>query len=668
MQILDKMTYHDYEELVATIWHHNKLYYVDSAPTISDEEYDALFKKLETIEKTHPEWLTAISPTQRVNESLSTGFQTVAHQTPMLSLANTYSKDELAEFIKRMHKLTGKDKLIFSCELKMDGIAISVCYEAGIYTRAVTRGDGKQGDDITVNVKTIESLPLRLYGNVPSHLEVRGEVFMPKKVFESVNLERKKLDEDLFANPRNASAGSLKLLDSAIVATRRLNIVFYGIADESTAAVAHQSDLHHYLNSLGLPTLHMIAKCQDLEEIWDFIEKVRVSRATLDFEIDGVVIKLDDLKEQKRLGVTGKNPRYAIAYKFAAEQAKTRIKAITVQVGRTGVLTPVAELDPVFLAGSTIARATLHNQDEIDRKDIRIHDTVVIEKGGDVIPKVVLVDLAFREISSKPFTMPTNCPSCGSLVTREIGEVALKCPNKFSCPAQNLKNMIHFVSKVAFDIEEMGEKVVEQLVLKGFINYPSDIFTLNQTILFKLDGFKDKSVTNLLKSIEKARAISLPKFIMALSIPHVGATTAELIANKVGSVESLIKITKEQLLEIEGVGEKVADSVLNYFLDEHHVAEIGRLLVNGVKPSKQTTPQFTDHPFSGKTFVLTGNLTNYSRDGASSLIKMRGGKVTSSVSKNTDYLVCGESAGSKLDKASSLGIKILNEEEFKKIL
>lgn len=663
------MTHHDYEELVATIWHHNKLYYVDSAPIISDEEYDALFKKLETIEKAHPEWVTATSPTQRVNESLSAGFQTVAHQTPMLSLANTYSKDELAEFIKRMHKLSGKENLIFSCELKMDGIAISVCYEEGVYARGVTRGDGKKGDDITVNVKTIESLPLRLYGkHVPSHLEVRGEVFMPKKVFEAVNLERKNLGEDLFANPRNASAGSLKLLDSRVVATRKLNIVFYGIADESTAPVAHQSDLHLYLNNLGLPTLHMIAKCQNLEEIWDFIEKVRASRAALDFEIDGVVIKLDDLKEQKRLGVTGKNPRYAIAYKFAAEQAKTRIKAITVQVGRTGVLTPVAELEPVFLAGSTIARATLHNQDEIDRKDIRVHDIVVIEKGGDVIPKVVLVDLTSRENTSQPFTMPVNCPSCGTAVVRESNEVALKCPNKFSCPAQKLKNLIHFVSKVAFDIEEMGEKVVEQLVLKGFINHPSDIFTLNETILYQLDGFKDKSVSNLLNSIERARAVSLPKFIMALSIPHVGATTAELIANKIGTVESLIKITKEQLLEIEGVGDKVADSVLNYFQDEHHVAEIGRLLANGVKPSQQKIVQFTDHPFNGKTFVLTGNLTHYSRDGASSLIKMRGGKVTSSVSKNTDYLVCGESAGSKLDKASNLGVKILNEEEFQKIL
>lgn len=663
------MTHHDYDQLVATIWHHNKLYYVDSAPIISDEEYDALFKKLEEVEKAHPEWVTPTSPTQRVNETLSTGFPTVAHQTPMLSLANTYSKDELAEFIKRMYKLTGKESLVFSCELKMDGIAVSVLYDKGLFTRGVTRGDGRQGDEITTNIKTIESLPLMLYGDdVPQHLEVRGEVFMLKKTFLELNQERENLGEDLFANPRNASAGSLKLLDSSVVAARKLNIVFYGMADESTANIAHQTDLHHYLNKLGLPTLHKFAKCQNLDEIWGFIEEVRNLRDQLPFEIDGVVIKLDDLKEQKRLGVTGKNPRYAIAYKFAAEQAKTRILDITVQVGRTGVLTPVAELEPVFLAGSTIARATLHNQDEIDRKDIRIGDTVVIEKGGDVIPKVVLVDIALRPGSTKPFIIPSHCPSCGANITKILGEVALRCPNKLYCPAQNLRALIHFVSKAAFDIEEMGEKVVEQLVSKGFIKHPSDIFTLNESILYQLEGFKEKSVNNLLKSIEHAKKISLPKFIMALGIPQVGIGTAELLTEKKGSIESLMQITKEELIEIEGVGEKVADSVLSYFQDQYNLDEIARLLANGVKPQSQKIVQFTDHPFSGKTFVLTGNLTNYTRDTASSLIKMRGGKVSGSVSKNTDFLLCGENAGSKLDKATSLGVKILDEEEFQKLI
>jgi DNA ligase (NAD+) len=662
-------THQDYESLISKIWYHNKLYYADNAPVISDEAYDNLFKQLEEMEKVHPKWVTPQSPTQRVNESLSTGFQTFQHQTPMLSLANTYSKEDLLEFLNRMKKLTGKEHLNFSCELKMDGIAVSVCYEKGNFIRGVTRGDGKKGDDITANIKTIESLPLRLYGdNIPSHLEVRGEVFMPKHTFEELNKQKKIRGEELFANPRNASSGSLKLLDPAVVAARKLDIVFYGIADESNVTVRNQFELHSELNNLGLPTLHLTAKCQTLDEIWAFIEQVKDLRKDLPFEIDGVVIKLDDLKEQKRLGVTGKNPRYAIAYKFAAEQARTKIKAITVQVGRTGVLTPVAELEPVFVAGSTISRATLHNQDEIDRKDIRIGDTVCIEKGGDVIPKVVSVDLELRPADSKKWTMPDVCPSCGAKVVKVEGEVAVRCPNTENCPGQNLKSIIHFVSKVAFDIEDMGVKVVEQLISKGFVQYPSDIFALTADVLYQLDGFKEKSVQNLLKSIALAKDISLPKFIMALSIKHVGAGTSELLAKKAGSVEGLMALNKEQLLEIEGIGEKVADSFVEYFQDEENIQEIARLLKNGVKPKLQEVISFSGHAFEGKTFVLTGNLPNYSRDKASSLIKMRGGKVTGSVSKNTDFVLAGESAGSKLEKAESLGIKVLSEEEFEKML
>jgi DNA ligase (NAD+) len=596
-------------------------------------------------------------------------FKTYQHKTPMLSLANTYSKEELVDFLTRMKKLTGKEHLNFSCELKMDGIAVSVCYEKGKFIRGATRGDGKKGDDITVNIKTIEALPLRLNGDdIPDLLEVRGEVFMLKNTFDELNKQKQNRGEELFANPRNASSGSLKMLDPSIVASRKLNIVFYGIADESDVKVKNQFELHTELNFLGLPTLHLTAKCQTVDEIWDFIEKVRVSRNNLPFEIDGVVIKLDDLKEQKRLGATGKNPRYAIAYKFAAEQATTVIKTITVQVGRTGVLTPVAELEPVFVAGSTISRATLHNQDEIDRKDIRIGDTVTIEKGGDVIPKVVSVILNSRPVNSKKWTMPADCPSCGGVVTKVEGEVAYRCLNTEKCPGQNLKNIIHFVSKVAFDIEDMGEKVVEQLITKGFIDYPSDIFKLTSSVLYQLDGFKEKSVQNLLKSIDHAKDISLPKFIMALSIKHVGAGTADLLAKKAGSAKGLMALTKEQLLEIEGVGDKVADSLVDYFLDTENREEISRLLEAGVKPKFQEVISFNEHVFEGKTFVLTGNLPNYSRDMASSLIKMRGGKVTGSVSKNTDYVLAGESAGSKLEKAETLGIKILSEEDFRHML
>ncbi|HRD54840.1 MAG TPA: NAD-dependent DNA ligase LigA, partial [Parachlamydiaceae bacterium] len=621
------------------------------------------------IEKQHPEWIRLDSPTLSVNEGLSPGFKTVAHKTPMLSLANTYSKDEIVDFIKRVEKITGKEALSFSCELKMDGIAVSVCYEKGFFKRGVTRGDGKKGDDITANIRMIKSLPLHLQGDpIPDLLEARGEVFMPLTAFYEINQKREEAGEVLFANARNASAGSLKLLDSKEAAKRKLSIVFYGIAEESTVSINSQHGIQHYLEKLGLPVLAESAKCDNLEEIWDFIEKVRQLRKTLSFEIDGVVIKVDDIKEQRRMGNTGKNPRYAIAYKFAAEQAFTKIVAISVQVGRTGILTPVAELEPVFVSGSTISRATLHNQDEIDRKDIRIGDRVCIEKGGDVIPKVVSVDLQFRDKDSSPWVMPKQCPSCASLVVKEAGEVAFRCPNSEECPAQNFKNLVHFVGKTAFDIEDMGEKVVEQLKEKGFIENPSDIFTLTEEKLYQLEGFKEKSVKKLLAGIERAKNISLAKFIMALSIKHVGAQTAELLAKKAGSIENVLKLNFEELLAIEGVGDKVALSIVHYFKDEKNKQEIEKLLKYGVKPVEVETISFAGHPFADKTFVLTGNLSRYTRDKASSLIKMRGGKVSSSVSKKTDFILVGEEAGSKLDKAKELKIELLDEDAFEKLL
>lgn len=658
-----------YHQLIATIWQHNKLYYGENSPILSDQEYDILFKELEDIEKKHPDWITPDSPTLRVNEALSTGFRAVAHKTPMLSLANTYSKDEIIDFIKRVEKIAGKKALNFCCELKMDGIAVSICYEKGVLRRGLTRGDGKKGDDITTNIRMIKSLPARLKGqHIPDLLEVRGEVFMPLATFYEINREREEAGDELFANARNASAGSLKLLDSKIAAKRKLSIVFYGLAEESTVSLSSQHGIQEYLKDLGLPVLVESAKCKDLHEIWEFIEKIKNLRKNLPFEIDGVVIKVDDIKEQRRIGTTGKHPRYAIAYKFAAEQAFTRITSISVQVGRTGILTPVAELEPVFVSGSNIARATLHNQDEIDRKDIRIGDTVCIEKGGDVIPKVVFVNLEFRDSESKHWLMPKDCPSCGSPVVRVMGEVALRCPNTENCPAQNLKNLIHFVGKTAFDIEDMGEKVVEQLKEKGFIVYPSDIFTLTKEMLFQLEGFKEKSVKNLLTSIERAKNISLPKFIMALSIKHVGAQTADLLAKKAGTIENLSLLNQEELLEIEGVGETVALSILNYFKDKKNSEEVERLIKYGVRPKEMEIISFTGHSFAAKTFVLTGNLNHYTRDKATSLIKMRGGKVSSSVSKKTDFVLAGDEAGSKLDKAKDLGISILNEEEFEKLL
>lgn len=661
-------TFEEYEKLCEEAWFHNYKYNVEHAPVISDEEFDRLLKKIEEIEKEHPEWVTSASPTQRVGEALTSGFKTIVHNVPMLSLANTYSQEEIADFIKRMHKLVAKKELAFSCELKMDGVAISAAYKNGVLVQGVTRGDGRAGDDVTANIKTIASLPLKLYHeNIPEWLELRGEVFMTHAVFNKLN-EKRNLEEELqWANPRNAAAGSLKLLDPHEAAKRNLSIVFYGVAENAALPFTNQNDIHGYLKSLGLPILQYHAKCHTLEEIWIFADRVLKARKTLDYDIDGIVIKLDDLREQKRLGATGKNPRWAVAYKFAAEQAVTKILDIVVQVGRTGTLTPVAELEPVFLSGSTIARATLHNEEEVQRKDIRKGDTAIIEKGGDVIPKVVEVKMELREAHSQPWKMPTHCPSCGTAVARVEGEVAVRCPNTH-CPDQRLRRIEYFASRDAMDIGNMGEKVIEQLVRRGFVKRPSDIYTLTEEQLAQIDGFKEKSVHNLLASIEKSRHVTLDRFIMALGIKYVGSGMAELLAKKAGSIEVLGQMTVEDLLKIDGVGNKVANAVHEYFEDPQNREEVDLLLAHGVKPEQQQVQVFEGHSFQDKIFVLTGSLEKYTRNAAAALIKERGGKVTDSVSKKTSYVLAGLDPGSKLEKAKSLGIPILSEEEFEKML
>jgi DNA ligase (NAD+) len=664
--MMDKQTY---EQLCQEIWHHNRLYYVEHAPIISDEEYDHLFKKVEKIEAEHPEWLDSSSPTQRVGESLTAGFKTVVHRNPMLSLANTYSKEEIEEFIKRMYKLVEKKEIAFVSELKMDGIAISVTFEKGVFVRGVTRGDGREGDDVTHNIRTIAALPLKLFGtHVPDFMEIRGEVFMPHAAFERLNEQRVLNGETEWANPRNAAAGSLKLLDPKEVARRELGVVFYGIAEESSAQVEKQSQVLPFLRALGLPTLEHQAICHSTEAIWEFAEKVRHLRAHLPYDIDGIVIKLDPIKEQKRLGVTGKNPRWAVAYKFAAEQVKTRILDITVQVGRTGVLTPVAELEPIFLAGSTIARATLHNEEEVQRKDIRVGDIVLIEKGGDVIPKVVEVDLQHRLPESKPWKMLLQCPACGTSIVRVTGEVAVRCPNEDGCPEQRVRRLIYFAGRDAMDINHLGEKVMLQLVQKGFVKTPSDIYTLTEEQLAQLAGFKNKSVQNLLNSIAKSKTVTLARFIMALGIKYVGSETAEMLASKAGNVETLMALSEADLISVEGIGGKVAHAVRQYFSNPLHQAEVQRLLSLGVDPQVQQIQTFENHAFASKTFVLTGSLEHYTRLGAASLIKERGGKVIGSVSKKTDYILAGAEPGSKLEKGLTLGVKVLTEQEFVQML
>jgi len=658
-----------YQELCQEIWQHNKLYYVEHQPQISDEEFDHLLSQLDKIEKEHPDWVSSTSPSQRVGEALTTGFQTISHSTPMLSLANTYSKEEVQDFIDRIIKLSTTRQNTFSCELKMDGIAISAQFEKGIFVRGITRGDGKKGDDITANLRTVSSFPLSLQGEIiPEFLEIRGEIFMPREVFKALNAKKELEGEDPWANPRNAAAGSLKLLDPRETRKRKLNVAFYAIVEDSNTHLTSQFESHTLLKKYGLPSLALTEKCQNLDEIWAFVEKVKQIRLQLPFDIDGVVIKLDSIAEQKRLGTTGKSPRWAVAYKFAAEQAETRIQSITVQVGRTGVLTPVAELTPVFLAGSTIARATLHNEEEIQRKDIRTGDLVLIEKGGDVIPKVVSVNLAHRPVQSNPWQMPAHCPSCGAAIIRNQEEVAVKCPNSRNCPEQQLRRLVFFAGKAAMDIEHLGEKVMEQLFNKGYVQRPSDIYQLTSQQLFQLEGFKDKSVENLLKSIDHSRQISFPRFIMALGIKHVGEGTAEMLAKFAGTIENLMQMTEANLIEIEGVGDKVAQAVVEHLRDPYHQEEIRLLLQNGIKPQEVKIISRKGHPFEMKTFVLTGTLKNYTRPAAATLIKERGGKVTNSVSQKTDYLLAGEDPGSKIDKAKSLQVSILSEEQFELML
>lgn len=653
----------EYDQLCQEIWRHNKLYYIDHSPEISDEEFDFLLKRIEDLEKEHPEWVTQTSPTQRVGEMLSAGFRSVKHNVPMLSLANTYSREEVAQFLKRVEKLTGSSQNAYSVELKMDGIAISATYEKGILVQGVTRGDGQKGDDITSNFRTIQAVPLQIVKKeVPEFLEVRGEVFMTHKEFRRLNQEKESLGEPLWANPRNAAAGSLKLLDPQEAARRKLSVVFYGVAALRGHVLESQYESHAYLRSLNLPTLEHLSLCSSLDEILHVADQLQTKRANLGYDIDGIVIKLDNLQQQELLGTTGKNPRWAVAYKFAASQAETVIHDITVQVGRTGVLTPVAELEPVLVAGSTIARASLHNAEEVARKDVRIGDAVLIEKGGDVIPQVVEVILAKRPLNSEAWKMPTHCPICNTQVVKTAGEVAIRCPNILNCPAQGLGRIVHFAD--AMDIENLGVKVAEQLFETGFVKKPSDIYVLTADNLAQLEGFKDKSIRNLLESIDKSKKCSLTSFIMALGIRHIGIQTAELLALKAHSLEKLMHYSKEQLMHLEGIGEKVASSIEAYFQDPENQTEIQTLLNLGVQPHFQKEALFEGHPLSGKTVVLTGTLEKFTRSEAARLIKERGGKVSDSVSKKTDFVLAGHEAGSKLDKALQLGVTVLNEAEF----
>ncbi|NGX56616.1 MAG: DNA ligase [Candidatus Anoxychlamydiales bacterium] len=657
----------EYINLVDELIEHDEHYYVKNKPLISDYEYDRLLNSIQSWEKKHPDFILDSSPSLRISEALTKGFLHKEHIEPMLSLANTYSIDEITDFINRVYKLLNKKDIKFTSELKLDGTAISIRYDKGKLTQAVTRGNGKIGDDVTNNIKTIKSIPLTLKGkNIPDLLEVRGEVFMNIKTFKELNKKREEEGKDVFANPRNAAAGSLKLLDPKEVSRRRLNIILYGIANAHNY-VNFQYEVHKFLQNLNLPTSNEnhYKLCKSADEIVSFANRIEKERKKLFFEIDGIVIKVDDLSTYKKLGFTGKFPRYAAAYKFKPDQAITTIEDIIIQIGRTGILTPVAVLKPTFLAGSTISRATLHNQDEIDKKDIRIGDIVIIEKGGDVIPKVVNVDFSKRKKNIKKFKIPNKCPICKSEAKRFDDEVAIRCISP-TCAGKTLRRFQFFASKQALDIEHLGSKVMQMLYEKGFVKRLSDIYTLDEGKLSQLEGFKDKSIKNLLESIEKSKKCTLSQFIMGLGIKYIGSETADLLANYAKNIDKLKKLTKEELLSIEGIGEKASDAIIEFFIDKKNIEEIDLLIKHGLNPN--VTKQEINQTFLNKIFVLTGSLEAFTRDGAKKMIKERGGKVTSSVSKNTDFVLAGDEPGSKYDKAKKLSIKIISEKEFKSML
>jgi DNA ligase (NAD+) len=667
------MTKEEYEALCNEVWRHNRLYFQENRPEISDDAFDALVIQLQDIEKEHPEWISDTSPTQRIGEKALSGFAEVVHKEPMLSLEKGFLHEDVIDFDARMKKLLEVSSLQYCAELKFDGLAVSVLYEQGKFVQAVTRGDGKVGSDVTQNLKTIRNLPLRLSGpNLPSHLEVRGEVFLPKHAFEQMNEERQKEELPLWANPRNAAAGSLKLLDPQEVAKRsELSIIFYAMIPSGKMQVTSHYDAHFLMGAFGLPVgnkeflQQFVVQASCVDEIMQFANKVEKQRKGLPFGIDGIVIKVDSIQDYDRLGTTGKHPRGALALKFSAEQGWTYVTAICTQVGRTGVVTPVAELEPIELDGSTISRATLHNFEEVQRKDIRPNDFVCIEKGGDVIPKVVSVDTSKRSQESTVWTPPTSCPVCATLLVRDPEEVAWRCPNKEGCSEQVIRRLVHFAGKEGLDIEGLGEKVIEQLVRKGFIKHAPDIFALSEKELSQLEGFKEKSIKNLLSAIEKAKRTTLERLIMALGIRYIGAQTAEMIALRARSLEHLLQMTYEDFRACQGVGEKSAAQVAAYFASQENRDQLKELCAFGVTLEEPKGNFDPSHPFFDKTVCITGTLS-MPRSEAIGYLRAVGARVADTISKKVDFLVAGQDAGSKLEKAKKLGIPVLDEQEFMK--
>ncbi|MCP1356246.1 NAD-dependent DNA ligase LigA [Aneurinibacillus migulanus] len=653
------------EELRHIIEQHNYLYYVKDDPQISDHEWDRLMQELIRLEGDFPELLTPDSPTQRVGGPPLEFFEKVEHTTPMLSLGNAFDEQDLRDFDRRVRQGLGVDDAIrYMCELKIDGLAVSLRYEGGMFVRGATRGDGRTGEDITQNLRTIRSLPVKL--KQPLTIDIRGEAFMPRRAFERLNRERTEREEPLFANPRNAAAGSLRQLDPKIAASRSLDIFLYSMVGEDVLPVDTHSGALSMLDELGFKVNPERRICDGIDEVISFIEDWQERRSELAYDIDGIVVKVDRLAYQEELGFTAKTPRWAIAYKFPAEEAVTVLRDIEVTVGRTGAVTPTAILDPVSLAGTTVQRASLHNEDIIREKGIMIGDHVVVKKAGDIIPEVVAVKTDMRTGDEQPYHMPTHCPACASELVRLDEEVALRCINP-QCSAQIREGIIHFVSRNAMNIDGVGEKVVIQLYEHELIRSVADLYYLNREVLLELDRMGEKSVDNMLKAIETSKNNSLERLLFGLGIRFVGEKAARLLAQQFGTMEKLQQATEEEIISIHEIGVKIAESVVKYFEKPEVTETINRLREAGVNMEyKGLRPEEveTDSPFSGKTVVLTGTLEQVTRKEAQQLIEVHGGKVSGSVSKKTDLVVAGEAAGSKLAKANELGIQVIDEATF----
>ncbi|MDY0104652.1 MAG: NAD-dependent DNA ligase LigA [Lentimicrobium sp.] len=670
------------KELTNLINHHNYLYYQQASPEIDDYQFDMLLKELESLEAKHPEFIDQNSPTQRVGGEITKVFQAVKHVYPMLSLENTYSESELTEFDNRVQKILG-EPYEYIGELKIDGVSISLIYEAGRLVRAVTRGDGVQGDDVTANVRTIRSIPLVLRSNnYPEIFEVRGEIYMSRSGFEKMNNDRLEAGETSFANPRNATAGTLKTQDSAAVARRPLNAFFYFLMGEGVKAQTHFERLA-LLRKWGFVVSDICARAKSMKQIFEFIDEVNKDRIHFDFEIDGVVVKVNSIQQQEKLGFTSKSPRWAIAYKYKAEEAITRLLSIDYQVGRTGTVTPVANLEPVLLSGTTVKRATLHNVDFMEALDVRTGDYVHVEKGGEIIPKITAVDFSARHTDSAPTVFVKYCPECATPLQRNEGEVAWYCPNEKGCPPQIKGKLEHFISRKAMNIDSLGEGKIEVLFDKGLVKEPADFYYLHYESLLGLEkvipgedgnpgkkiSFREKTVENIRQGVDNSKNTPFEKVLFALGIRHIGETVARKLARHFGSMDKLIKAGYNELIQVDEIGDKIARSLLSYFEDTENIQQVKRLSEAGINMKIEEDTFSVVNILQGKTFVVSGVFTDFSREGIKQSIEMNGGKVSSSISAKTDFVLAGEKMGpEKLRKAESLGIKIISEQEYQNMI